>query len=68
MDEDELGWIGKLQPFGAAEAAQWEARLGRCDSLGKALWGEPLIIYGVNYMSRTRTYHAALIWRIFRYC
>jgi hypothetical protein len=39
MDEDELGWIGKLQPFGTTEAAQWEARLGRCDSLGKALWG-----------------------------
>ncbi len=39
MDEDELGWIGKLQPFGTTEAAEWEARLGRCDSLGKALWG-----------------------------
>ena len=39
MDEDRLGWIGKLQPFGTTEAAQWELRLGRCDSLGKALWG-----------------------------
>jgi hypothetical protein len=39
MDEDELGWIGRLQPFGTTEAAQWEVRLSRCDSLGKALWG-----------------------------
>lgn len=39
MDEGELDWVGKLQPFGTAEAAQSEARLGRCDSLGKALWG-----------------------------
>ena len=39
MDKDELGWISKLQPFGTAEAAEWNAQLGRCDLLGKALWG-----------------------------
>jgi hypothetical protein len=39
MDEDELGWIGKLRPFGTADAAQLEAQVGRCASLGQALWG-----------------------------
>ena len=39
MDSEELGWMGKLQAFGTAEAAQWNVRLGRCDSLAKALWG-----------------------------
>jgi hypothetical protein len=39
MDNDELGWISKLQAFGTTDAAQWEARLGRCASLGHALWG-----------------------------
>ncbi len=40
MDEDGLGWIGRLRPFGTADAALWEIRLGRCASLGQALWGK----------------------------
>jgi hypothetical protein len=39
MDQDDLGWIGKLQPFGTADAAKCEVQLGRCASLGQALWG-----------------------------
>lgn len=31
--------MDKLRPFGTNDAAQWEARLGRCASLGQALWG-----------------------------
>jgi len=40
MDEDGLGWMGKLPRFGTADAAKLEIRLGRCASLGQALWGK----------------------------
>jgi hypothetical protein len=39
MDKDDLGWIGKLRPFGTTDAAQLEGQVGRCASLGQALWG-----------------------------
>ena len=39
MDEQEFDSLFPPRPFGTAEAMRAEARLGRCASLGLALWG-----------------------------
>jgi hypothetical protein len=40
MDEEDLGYFSRFQPFETEAAVQRQTQMARCAALGRALWGK----------------------------